>query len=510
MKGPLFLGMDVGTTGVKVLLVNGQGNVLGQETSEYPLLQPQPLWAEQNPADWWSAAITALNKVSHRHPLKGRLVAIGLTGQMHGSVFLDRKGEVIRPAILWCDQRTGDQVRKIEETVGKERLNQITGNPVFTGFTAPKILWLRQNEPDAYQKIAKILLPKDYLRFKLTGEFASDVTDNSGTSMFDVSQRRWSLEILEALRIKQEWLAPVFESSEVVGKVERTAASLTGVPEGTPVVAGAGDQAASGVGNGVVSPGIISSTIGTSGVIFAFSEKVLKDPAGRIHFMCHAVPGKWHLMGVCLSSGGSLRWFRDNFCQEEIVQAKREGRDPYEIIAEEAKGVPPGCEGLIFLPYLTGERTPHADPLARAVFFGATSRHTKKHFLRAVMEGVVFGLRDSIEAMKRLGLEIEEVRASGGGARSDLWCQIQADIFHQTIFRTENPDTTSLGAAILAACGVGYFKTVPEACRVMVKIREKFLPDPKNSQVYDCIYQVFGNLYPILKPSFDRIAKFEV
>jgi len=507
MEKTLFLGIDVGTTGVKALLVNETGKVVDQATEEYPLLAPKPLWAEQDPADWWKAAVKALRLISDRQKLKGTLLAAGLTGQMHGSVFLDREGKVLRPAILWCDQRTTAEVKEIEELVGKKRINQITGNPVFTGFTAPKILWLRRNEPEAYRNVAKILLPKDYLRYKLTGEFASEVTDNSGTSLFDVETRKWSPEILKKLQIKPDWLAPVFESPDITGKVTPEAANLTGLPEGLPVVAGAGDQAASGCGNGVVSKGIISATLGTSGVVFAFSDKVLKDSAGRIHTMCHAVPGTWHLMAVSLSSGGSLRWFRDNFCQEEILTAKKEGKDPYEIMTAEAAKITAGSEGLFFLPYLTGERTPHANPLARAVFFGATGRHTKPHFIRTILEGVTFGLRDGMEIMKELGLPIRQVRVSGGGARSDLWCQIMAGIFGKELVRTENPDTTALGSAILAAAGVKYFKSVPEACSRMVRTKEVFQPDRRESKTYNQAYGIFRKLYPAVAPFFDSIAE---
>jgi len=510
MKKTLFLGIDVGTTGLKALLVDETGRVIDQATQEYPLLAPRPLWLEQNPADWWSAAVKTLRLISGRQKLRGNLLSIGLTGQMHGSVFLDREGNVIRPAILWCDQRTGAEVKEIEKLVGKKRINQITGNPVFTGFTAPKILWLRKNEPAAYQKIAKILLPKDYLRYRLTGEFASEVTDNSGTSLFNVETRKWSPEILKKLQINPGWLAPVFESPDITGKITAETANSTGLPSGTPVVAGAGDQAASGCGNGVVSNGIISATLGTSGVVFAFSDKVLKDSAGRIHTMCHAVPGTWHLMAVSLSSGGSLRWFRDNFCREEISEAKIKDTDPYEIMTAAAAKISTGSEGLLFLPYLTGERTPHANPLARAIFFGATSRHTKAHFIRAILEGVTFGLRDGIEIMENLGLPIRQVRISGGGARSDLWCQIMADIFGKELVRTENPDTTALGSAILAAAGVKYFKNVPEACHRMVRTREVFRPDKKNNKIYNQIYGIFQKLYPSVAPFFDSVAKLRL
>ncbi|MFH0795496.1 MAG: xylulokinase [Candidatus Omnitrophota bacterium] len=506
MAKELFLGIDVGTSGVKALLVDTDGNVVDQTTEEYPLLTPKPLWAEQNPEDWWSATIKTCRTISGRSRSKGDISGLGLTGQMHGSVFLDKDDRVIRPAILWCDQRTGEEVKEIEERIGRERIIRITGNPVFTGFTAPKIIWLRKNEPASYRKIAKLLLPKDYIRYKLTGVFASEVTDNSGTSLFDVTERKWSQEVLDILQIKKDWLAAVFESPEVIGKITPEAARLTDLPENIPVSAGAGDQAASGCGNGVVSEGIISVTLGTSGVVFAFSDQVRKDPAGRIHAMCHAVPDTWHLMGCTLSAGGSLRWFRDNFCLSEISRAKKEGKDPYELMTEEAGKVPAGSEGMIFLPYLTGERTPHANPLARATFFGATSRHTRAYFIRAVLEGITFALKDTVEIMKELNLPIKEVRISGGGARSDLWCQIVADIFEKEVVRTENPDTTAFGSAILATVAGRFYQSVPEACQKMVRTKERFQPDQEKNKVLRQSYQVFRKLYPVLKPYFDAVA----
>ncbi|OPZ93195.1 MAG: Xylulose kinase [candidate division TA06 bacterium ADurb.Bin417] len=510
MAADLFLGIDVGTSGVKVLLVDSNGRVVDQQDESYPLLEPRPLWAEQDPEAWWRATARALKKVSERQPLNKRLAAVGLAGQMHGSVFLDGRDRMVRPALLWCDQRTGAEAAEIETAVGPEKLRRITGNPLFTGFTAPKVRWLQKHEPDNYRRTARLFLPKDYIRYRLTGIAASEVTDNSGTGFFDIRKRNWSAEITAAAGVPDRWLPPVLESPAIAGKVSPTAAGRTGLPAGCPVAAGAGDQAASGVGNGVVRPGVVSATLGTSGVVFAYSDRLRRDPAGRIHTMCHAVPGAWHLMGVTLAAGGALRWYRDTFCPAEKAEAQRKQTDPYEIMTAAAGRVPAGAGGLIFLPYLNGERTPHANPLARAVFFGATSRHTRDYFTRAVLEGVTFALRDSLEMMKGLKLPVREVRLSGGGARSRLWCQMQADNFQVVCRRTVNPDTTALGAAILAACGSGTFASVADGCAGMVRTGRVFQPDPAVEKRYKKAYLLFDSLYPALADSFDRAAEIEL
>ncbi|MCH7705365.1 MAG: xylulokinase, partial [Planctomycetes bacterium] len=375
-----FLGIDVGTTGCKAVLVDSTGNVAATATHEYPLSTPRPNWSEQDPEDWWAATVASIKDVLNECNVgAGSVVAVGLTGQMHGATLLDSTGGVLRPAILWNDQRTADECAEITRRVGAERVVQLTGNPVLTGFTAPKLMWVRRHEPEVFARIAAVLLPKDYVRFRLCGERHTDVSDASGTSMFDVADRRWSDEMIEAAGAKRSWLPEVSESPVVTAKISADAARLTGLSEGTPIVAGAGDQAAQAVGAGIVKDGDVCVTIGTSGVVFAAGDRYRVEPGGRLHAFCHAVPGKWHLMGVMLSAGGCLRWVRDTLGEPECSRAKSEGRDPYDVLTEVAAGAPPGCEGLLFLPYLTGERTPHDDPNARGVFFGLTLRHTKAH-----------------------------------------------------------------------------------------------------------------------------------
>lgn len=496
-----LLGIDVGTTGVKILLVDRDGGIKGSITEEYPLLTPRPGWAEQNPSDWWKATVKGIKKLLDRAEIKsGEIKGIGLTGQMHGSVFLNSKGDVVHPAILWCDQRTAKECEEITKRVGKEKVFEITSNPVLTGFQAPKIVWLRKNYPDVYKNVSKILLPKDYIRFCLTGVFATDVADASGTSLFDVRKRRWSEEILKALDIPSSLLPECFESPEITGYITEGVAKLTGLEEGTPVVAGAGDQAAGGVGSGIVEEGLVSVSLGTSGVVFAHLEDVFVDPEGRLHTFCHAVPGKWHIMGVMLSAGGSFRWLRDTFFGKDMS---------YTVMTDMAEKVPPGSEGLIFLPYLTGERCPYPDPDARGVFFGISLKHRKEHFVRAVMEGVAFGLKDSISIMKKTGVpEGRKFRLTGGGAKSDLWCRIIADVFAGAAVRLRVEEGPSFGAAILAGVGVGIYNDVRTACKKLIKEEEKtFIPDKKNCEIYEKFYTLYGALYQNLEGLFDNLAE---
>lgn len=504
-----LMGIDVGTTGVKIIIIDEKGNTIKTKTVEYPLLTPKHGWAEQNPYDWWEATKKGISEILKESKIKPEEIkGIGLTGQMHGAVFLDKDNNVIHPAILWCDQRTKDECDEITEVVGKEKIFEITCNPVLTGFQAPKIIWLRKNKPEIYKNVKKILLPKDYIRFCLTGEFATDVSDASGTSLFDVKKRKWSDEILEKLEIQKEFLPLVYEGTEITGYIKNDVAKITGLKENTPVIAGGGDQAAGGVGNGIVEEGLVSVTIGTSGVVFAHSEKVLVDPKGRLHTFCHAVPGKWHLMGVMLSAGGSFRWLRDTLCKEEVKQAKRKKIDPYEIMTEKAKHIPVGSEGLIFLPYLTGERCPYPDPNARGVFFGLSLKHTKSHIIRSVMEGVTFGLKDSIEIMKEINLPIgEKLRASGGGGKSELWCQMMADIFGKEIVRLYCQEGPSYGAAILAGVGIGMFNDVKTACKQLIKEKDLFKFDKENGKIYEKYYQIYREIYQSLKNSFDNLSK---
>ena len=499
-----LLGIDLGTSGVKTLIVEETGRVVARATEDYPLLTPRPGWAEQEPAEWWEATVRSLRAALAAGGLTGAdITAIGLSGQMHGSVFLDANDEIIRPALLWCDQRTAEQCRWITEAVGAETLVAETCNPVLTGFQAPKILWLRDNEPENYARVRRVLLPKDFLRQRLTGEYATEVSDASGTSLLNVPRRAWSEVILERTGIPREWLPEVYESPEVSGRISARAAELTGLREGTPVVGGGGDQAAGAVGNGIVETGVVSSTLGTSGVVFAHLDAPLLDPELRTHTFCHAVPGKWHVMGVMLSAGGSLRWLRDTLCAEEKARAVESGRDPYELMVEEAATVPTS-EGLIFLPYLTGERTPYPNPHARGVFFGLSLRHGKAHLLRAVLEGLAFGMRDSFEIIKGMGVELVQVRASGGGARSRVWRQIQANVSgeaHCVINVDEGP---ALGVALLAGVGAGVYGSVPEACRATIRTLDEVAPEPAEVARYQGYYQLYRNLYGQLKESFEE------
>ncbi len=502
-----FLGIDVGTTGSKSLLITEKGQVTASATVEYPMYTPQPQWAEQNPQDWWQATVESIRKVLTTSQVPpDQIMGVGLTGQMHGLVLLNKEGAVLRPCIMWNDQRTGPQCAWITERVGPQRVLQLTGNPVLPGFTAPKIIWVREHEPEIYEQVAKVLLPKDYIRYRLTGEFATEVSDASGTSLFDVGRRRWSQDMLEALDIPAEWLPECYESPVVSGCVSQAVAEVTGLKAGTPVVGGGGDQAAQAVGSGIIETGLISVTVGTSGVVFASTDEFVIEPEGRLHAFCHAVPDKWHLMGVMLSAGGSFRWFRDTLGQTEQEMASLLGQDPYELLTAEAARAPAGCEGLLFLPYLTGERTPYPDPNARGVFMGLTLRHGKGHLVRAVLEGVAYGLRDSLELMKDLGTEIRQVRASGGGARSELWRQILADVFDSELVVINVTEGAAYGAALLAGVGAGVYKDVAEACRQTIEVVQRTEPVPENTALYRELYPVYRALYSALKPSFDQVS----
>lgn len=505
-----LLGIDVGTSGTKALLINASngGEVVATSTKTYPLYTPKPQWAEQEPEDWWQATIAAIKDIITQSGVNPKNIkGMGLSGQMHGSVFLDADNQVIRPAILWCDQRTQAECDWITDTVGCEKVVELICNPVLTGFTAGKIIWLRNNEPKAFERVRKILLPKDYIRFKLTGEFATEVSDASGTALFNVKKRDWAYEMLDDMEIPKEWMPKAYESPEVSGKISAEAASLTGLAKGMPVVGGGGDQAAGAVGNGIVESGIISSTVGTSGVVFAFADKPVVDPKLRVHTFCHAVPDKWHVMGVMLSAGGSLRWYRDTFCESEAAVARAMDTDAYDVISEEASKAPVGSEGLMMLPYLTGERTPYPDPHARGVFFGITLRSNKAHFSRAVLEGVSYGLRDSFSILEEMGVPISEVRASGGGARSELWRHIQADVTgynHVTINIDEGP---ALGVALLAGVGTGIYPSVEEACRQVIKVVNTTPVNIANKATYDKYYPVYQSLYQSLKGDFEKVSR---
>jgi len=499
-----FIGIDVGTSGTKTILTDSKGNILATATFEYPLYQPQIGWAEQNPEDWWDASVKGIKAVLEKSKVNPEEVkAVGLTGQMHGLVMLDKNYNVIRPSIIWCDQRTAKECDEITEKVGKERLIEITANPALTGFTASKILWVRNNEPQNYEKVYKILLPKDYIRFKLTGEFATDVSDASGMQLLDIKNRCWYDEVLEKLEIDKELLGKVYESPEVTGKVSRQASEITGLCEGTLVVAGGGDQAAGAVGNGIVKTGVISSTIGSSGVVFAHLDEFKIDPQGRVHTFCHAVPGKWHVMGVTQGAGLSLKWFRDNFAHIEKAAFEFIDKDPYILMDQEAELANPGADGLVFLPYLMGERTPILDPYAKGIFFGITAKHTRREFIRAVMEGVVFSLKNCLDILYEMGIEVKEVRVSGGGAKSKLWRQMQADIFEMDVWTLNSKEGPAFGAAILAAVGAGEYQKVEEACDTMIQKVDSCRPNEKLFEIYRKTYKLYNSIYPRVKDLFN-------
>ncbi len=504
---PYLLGIDVGTSGTKVLLVDVKGNKIASVTEEYPLYTPHPLWAEQDPADWWRATVDGVKRVLAQSNIKPtEIVGIGLSGQMHGSVFLDADNKVIRPALLWCDQRTTEQCKWITDRAGRDTVVSETLNPVLTGFTSPKIVWLQQNEPEAWARVKKILLPKDYIRLLLTGVYATEVSDASGTGLLNVTQRQWSAPMLDACNVTEDMLPTVYESPEVSGKVSAEAAKLTGLADGTPVVGGGGDQAAGAVGNGIVEEGIASCSVGTSGVLFAHMKKPNTDKLLRTHTFCAAVPGEWHIMGVQLSSGGSFRWYRDVLGEAETSVAHAVGMDPYDMLCKEAALAPAGSEGLIFLPYLTGERCPYPDPFARGVFFGLTLRTNRAYMVRSVLEGVSYGLRDSLEIFRTMNVNPTQIRLSGGGARSAIWRQIQADIYGSECVTINIDEGPALGVALLAGVGTGVYNSVPEACAKTIQVVDSVKPNASNNRVYDKYYPIFTRLYAQLKDEFTAVA----
>ena len=502
-----LIGVDLGTSGTKTVLFDTCGNVMASKTVEYPLYQPQNGWAEQEPADWWNAAAATCKAVIEESGVNpADIKGVGLSGQMHGLVMLDKEGKVLRRSIIWCDQRTAKECEEITEKVGAERLIEITANPALTGFTASKILWVRNNEPETYAKCAHILLPKDYVRYMLTGEFATEVSDASGMQLLDVPNRCWSDEVLEKLEIDKSLLAKVYESPEVTGYITPEAAALTGLKEGTPVVGGAGDNAAAAVGTGVVEDGKAFVTIGTSGVVFAHTSDISIDPKGRVHTFCCAVPGCWHVMGVTQGAGLSLKWYRDNFCTAEMETARGMGKDPYFLMDQQAARVPIGCNKLLYLPYLMGERTPHLDPDCRGVFFGLSAIHTKYDMLRAVMEGVTYSQRDSVEILREMGVELHEMLACGGGGSSPLWRQMLADIFNCEVKTVVSKEGPALGVAILAGVGAGIYKSVEEGCRAVIRTNPPQAPVAENVPEYEKFYQIYRGLYPALKDSYKALA----
>lgn len=501
------IGVDIGTSGTKTVLFDEKGTSIESYLVEYPLIQPKIGWAEQDPEDWWNATYTSIKAVITKSGINPEdIKGVGLSGQMHGLVLLDSNNNVLRNSIIWCDQRTVAEATDLTEKIGHDRLVEITGNPALTGFTAAKILWVKKNEPEIYSKTAKILLPKDYIRFKLTGEFATEVSDASGMQLMDIKNRCWSDEILEKLDIDKNLLGKMYESCEVTGTITKEASNLSALIEGTIVVGGAGDQAAGAVGNGIVKSGIISSTIGTSGVVFAHMDDIQIDKDGRIHTLCHAVPGKWHVMGCTQGAGLSLKWFRDNFCHAEMDTADGMNVDPYFLMDKQAEKVEPGCEGLMYLPYLMGERSPHNDPNAKGVFFGISAKHTKYDMLRAVMEGVSYSLNDCMKVVKEMGIDASEVRASGGGGKSKLWRQMQADMFGCDINTINVSEGPALGVALLAAVGAGIYNSVPEACEATISVKETMKPISENIDCYNKYFPIFQDIYKALKPQFEAVA----
>lgn len=492
-----FLGIDASTTATKALLIDSQGKVVAVAASEYGFDTPKPLWAEQHPDLWWKGAVESIQKVLNETQVDPtHIESVGLTGQMHGLVLLDDNGQPLRLSILWNDQRTGDQCNQIRNRIGKKRLIQITGNDALTGFTAPKILWVQQHEPEIWEKTKQILLPKDYVRFRLTGKYGTDRAGAAGTLLFDIKSRDWSKELLAALDIPLEFLPDTHEGPQITGYLSAESASPTGLREGIPVVGGGGDQAAQAVGVGAVQPGVVALTLGTSGVVFATTNEPFVEAEGRLHAFCHAVPDRWHLMGVMLSAAGSLRWYRD-------MLAPSAGFD--ELVGT-AEDIPAGSEGLIFLPYLTGERTPHPDPLARGAFVGLTVRHTQAHMTRAVLEGVAYGLRDSLELMKSAGLEeINQIRVSGGGAKSALWRQILADVMNVELVTVNTTEGAAYGAALLAGVGIGYWPDVDAACQATITITGAVKPNDRIAAEYQSHYPHYRSLYPALKPIFQEL-----
>ncbi len=493
----LVLGLDIGTSGAKGMLIDSGGKLVRQAGAEYPLLTPRPGWTEQDSEAWWQASVTILQTLGADAP--GDIVGLGLTGQMHGAVFLDGDGAVIRPAILWNDQRTAEECDDIEQILGDD-LRRITGNPALTGFQAPKILWLRKHEPAHYERVRQVLLPKDYIRYRLTGDFATDASDASGTLLLGLERRDYSATICEALGVPMEWLPNVYEGPDVTGHVSVDGARQTGLSQGLPVVAGGGDNAAAAVGSGVITADKALLSVGTSGVVFSPSDALQIDPDGALHAFCHALPGTYHLMGVMLSAGGSLRWYRDTLASEEVSVASRSGADPYTLLAAQAAQVEAGSDGLYFLPYLSGERTPHMDPHARAAWIGLTLSHSRAHLLRALLEGVGYGLKDGLARMAELDVRPSELIAVGGGVRGSLWRGILATILDKPLRRVEIEEGPAYGAALLALVGSGVYASVEDAVANTVALRDDVeTPDTATREVYARGYNTFRRLYPALR-----------
>jgi len=502
-SGPLVLGLDLGTTGAKAGVVSRDGSVVATATAEYETFTPRPGWAEQRPEDWWEASAGAIRAAVESSGARASDISgVGVSGQMHGAVFLDAEGSVVRPCILWCDQRASAQCDWITDTVGEDGLAALVGNSALAGFTAPKILWLKECEPDSYARVRHVMLPKDYINMRLTGLLATEVSDASGTLLFDVRERDWSVGMLERLDIRREWLPEVLESCDELGAVTPDAAAATGLAAGTVVAAGGADNACGALGMGVIGEGQVAVSIGSSGTVLAPTSRPQVDPRMRLHSFCHAIPGSWYLMGVMLSAGLSLRWFRDEMGEPEVSEAIKSGRDAYAQLDATAADAPPGSGGLVFLPYLSGERTPHADPDARGVLFGIDLTKKRAHVVRAVMEGVTYGLKDSLAVMRDMGVPLEVAVSGGGGSRSALWRQMQADIFEMPIRTAGVPDAAMLGAALLGGVASGVYPGVRDACARAVHHKGPLRPEEATFDAYRTGYRKYRALYPALKPLF--------
>lgn len=503
-----YLGLDVGTSGTKALVMDAQGKVLATATSPHTLSSPKPGWSEQDPDEWYSATVKASRAALQKAAIDARqVVGIGLSGQMHGLVITDGSGRSLRPSIIWNDQRTADQARQIEETVGgRDRLIQLVGNAAMTSFTLTKLLWVRQNEPALYDRIQHLLLPKDYVRLRLTGEYVGEVSDMSGTLLLDQETRDWSKAMVSRFEIDRDILPPVIESDKISGNLTRKAADELGLREGVPVVGGGGDQPAGAIGNGIVREGLTSATIGTSGVVYVHSSRYRVDPDSRVNTFCSCVSGQWCLFGCVLSAGGSLRWLRDTVGRDFVRRAQEQGVDPYDLMTEAAASAAPGCDGVFFLPYLTGERTPHADPNARGAWIGLTTRTTADDLVRAVLEGVTFAMADVVSILRERGIDIEQIRLSGGGARSPFWRQLQADIYGSACCTVNSDEGAAYGVALLAAVGTGRFANIQEACESAVAVTDTVKPDQARMKRYQALHGQYQRLYPALKTEFSNIS----
>ncbi len=501
-----LLGIDLGTSGTKTVLFTEKGDSVAQSTVEYPLYQPQNGYAEQKPSDWWNAVCETIKNVIELSKIDvNQIVGLGISGQMHGLVMLDKENNVLRDSIIWCDGRTQKQCDEITEKIGKERLIELTANPALTGFTLGKILWVRENEPDIYKKCAHILLPKDYIRYCLTGDFATEVSDASGMNLLDIRTREWCNEIIEKLELDKNMFPKIYESADITGYINKSASELTNLPEGIAVVGGAGDNASAAIGLGVVNEGNAFTTIGTSGVIFAHTNKVTLDTKGRVHTFCSAVKGEYAVMSCTLAAGLSLKWYKDNFCQEEIENAKKLDVDTYYLLDKEAEKIDIGADKLLYLPYLMGERSPILDSKARGAFIGLSAIHKKAHLLRAVMEGVMYSQKNCLEVLEEMEVLPDTMLACGGGGTSPFWRQMMSDIFNCPVNTVENKEGPALGVALLAAVGVGIYPSIKVACEKTIKYKTPQNPISENTEKYNKFYNIYRNLYTNLKKTYNDL-----